>query len=284
MGVSLLLEALAWQQGLLGLERMPDGMRVPYVGVTVDDADGSAWIVMEDISDALQAAGAPGTPDEQFERAKVILDRLARWHVGWEQPDRKAILERCPWLVQQDSRLWWGADHFAAALGINPRHPERVLNPSDPAMRELSRRCVRVFWDMLTEAQRQVWKKHPVNRDDLVAACADLPRTLIHGDCGSVNMGLRMGEERTELLLIDWEWTAVASPAFDIWYYALSVAGPFSVHAMDMRSALCAYDYGRCLAHGGKAMDEATWERACALASIFEGLRAFPPVRGRRIL
>ena len=86
-----------------------------------------------------------------------------------------------------------------------------------------------------------------------------------------------MDGERTELLLIDWEWTAVASPAFDVWYYAISV---FPVHAMNMRSALCAYYYDRYLAHGGTAMDEVTWERACALASIFEGLKAFPLFAG----
>ena len=113
-----------------------------------------------------------------------------------------------------------------------------------------------------------------------MAACADLPRTLIHGDCGIANTGLRMDEERTELLLIDWEWIAVASPAFDVWYYALSVTGPFSVQAMHMRSALCAYYFDRYLAHGGTAMNEATWERACALASIFEGLKAFPLFAG----
>ena len=186
-------------------------------------------------------------------------------------------LRRSAWLVQQDFRLWWGADRFAAALGIKTRHPERVLNPPDPAMREMSRRCVRVFWDLLTEAQRRIWRKHLVDRDDLAAACADLPRTLIHGDCGVLNTGLRMDGERTELLLIDWEWTAVASPAFDVWYYAISV---FPVHAMNMRSALCAYYYDRYLAHGGTAMDEVTWERACALASIFEGLKAFPLFAG----
>ncbi len=280
MGVSLPLEAMAWQHGLLGPEWMPDGLRVPYVDVDVNDADGSAWIVMEDITDALQTARTPGTPSDRSSVPRFILDRLARWHASWEQPDRQAVLETCPWLVQQDSRLWWGADHFAAALGIEPRHPERVLNPPDPAMRELSRRCVRVFWDLLTEAQRQIWKKHLVDRDDLVAACADLPRTLIHGDCGIVNTGLRMDEQRTELLLIDWEWIAVASPAFDVWYYALSVTGPFSVQAMHMCSALCAYYYDRYLAHGGTAMDEATWERACALVSIFEGLKAFPLFAG----
>ena len=100
---------------------------------------------------------ALGPPEQQDLNTEFVLDRLARWHVDWEKPERQAVLETCPWLVQQDSRLWWGADDFAAAVGLEPRHPERVLDNPDPAANEFRRRCVRVFWDGLTDAQRRVW-------------------------------------------------------------------------------------------------------------------------------
>ena len=68
------------------------------------------------------------------------------------------------------------------------------------------------------------------------------------------------------MLLIDWEWIAVASPAFDVAYYAWGVGSGFY--------------FERYLAYGGTSMDQAMWERACALAGIFEGVKAFPMFAG----
>lgn len=275
LNISLPLEALSWKHGLIRPEVLPAGIIVPIVGVILDEVDSSAWIVMEDIASELAVFSSVKSPKDRFEQTSFMLDKLASWHVAWEHPKRQAALMAHPWLIQQETRLWSGADLYADCLGQEPRHPEQV--PDKP----LARRRVKIFLNWLSEPDRVIWEKHLPDREVLVKACSNLPQTLLHGDLDPRNIGLRWRNVDPHLLLIDWEWIGVGSPALDVRH---AIESGIAIDATDDDSQqLADFYFDRYLAHGGKLMDRPTWERAYNLALIFYGLRMFSIEAGASI-
>lgn len=274
MGVSRPLEALAWEYGLLRPATLPDGMIIPYVGTTPDESGSSAWIVMEDVSGAFDKVRQGGSTADKIEQARLVLDRLARWHVAWEQTDRQAILRKHSWLVGQGTRLRCGADVYAICLGQAPPR----MTEAYTLMCEAICPPTHSFLSRLAEADRHLWEELLHRRDILIEGSADLPQTLIHGDLHFGNLGLRCENDLAEVLLIDWEWVGRGSPAFDV-RPLIENAVQFC-HAKDLGRKLSDFYFDCYVSYGGSLMDRPTWERAYDLATILEGLRVFPFIAG----
>ena len=132
MGISLPLEALAWNHGLIKDDVVPEGISVPYVGVATNEDKSKAWIVMEDISEELNTFRFPATPEKNLLGARYVLDRLACFHVYWEHPARIKIIEQQTWLAKQEAQLSMFADYYAQFLGRMPRDvesfPDEIYN------------------------------------------------------------------------------------------------------------------------------------------------------------
>ncbi len=274
MQVSRPLEALAWQAGLLAPSTLPAGMAVPYIGATVDDSGARAWIVMEDVSPAIDAVQEGEAVDDKIELAKLVLDRLAHWHVLWEQPERQATLDANPWLIGQGQRLRCGADVYAICLGHEPLN----IKETTPAMRQAICPPTRNFVQMLPYPVRLTWEELVYRRDRLVHAFSDLPQTLLHGDLYLGQAGLRRGNDTSEVLFLDWEWIGRGSPAFDVRQLIQDVAPFGRPGALDHSLSDVYFDAYQ--NHGGTRMDRLTWDKAYALATIFEGVRVFPFIAG----
>jgi hypothetical protein len=268
------LEALAWEAGLLAPSMLPDGMAVPYIGATADDSGDRAWIVMEDVSSEIDAVQECQAAEDKIELAKLVLDQVAHWHVLWEQPERQALLDEHPWLISQEQRLRCGADVYAICLGHEPLNIKTTTQPMSQAICPPTRN----FVQMLPESVRPIWERLVYRRDLLIEAAADLPQTLLHGDLGQHQTGLRGGNGATEILLLDWEWIGQGSPAFDVRQFIEGVV--FFDRAGELGNSLSDSYFDAYRAHGGTRMDRLTWEKAYALATIFEGVRVFPFIGG----
>jgi len=268
MDIRVPLEALAWEHGLLQSAMVPDGLAIPFVGATIDEAGDAAWIVMEDVGDDLDALSESDAADDRTELARIVLDRMARWHAAWERPDCQATLAACPWLTTQETRLRCGADTYASCLEDAPQ----PVRPIPPLMTEVLCPPTRDFLAGLPKAHRRTWRTLLHQRNALIEACADLPQTLIHGDLwlGNAGIGRRAGDR--EVVLIDWEWIGRGSAAFDVRLLIASIAG--HGHMSDAARTLADHYFHRYRTHGGSRMDRSM--RALMVAGIFEAVRVFP--------
>lgn len=284
LGVDLPLEALAWEVGLLRPERMPPGVSTPIVGVRRDAVGAGAWIVMEDVADALgrYSREAPLQPAEAMARVSLVLDRLARLHSWWERPEQQARLRACPWLVPTERFLWCEAGSCAAALGRGARSGR----PPGNVVTEAYREDVATLLAWVPVGDRAVFERLLYDRAPLEAALRSAPRTLIHGDVDDRNLGLRPAPDRTahhepvdavsDLVLIDWEWMGLGTPALDvarIWATLPAICdrmqpcpeAAFSGELMDLY-------LDRYLAYGGRQIEPHSWRRQCTLAMLAHGL------------
>jgi aminoglycoside phosphotransferase (APT) family kinase protein len=129
--------------------------------------------------------------------------------------------------------------------------------------------------------ERLLWDRAP-----LVAVLGSAPRTVIHGDLDDRNLGLRPAVSRTmlddhtdalsELVLIDWEWMGLGTPALDVarvWATFPAVCD----HAQPCPEAafsgeLPDFYLDRYRAYGGRQIDPRSWQRTCAVAMLAHAL------------
>jgi hypothetical protein len=284
LGVNQPLEALAWEAGLLRPDRLPPGVSTPIVGVRRDAVGAGAWIVMEDVADALgqYSREAPLQPAEAVARASLVLDRLARLHSWWERPEQQSRLRACPWLMPAERFLWCEAGSCAAALG---REARSGLPPGSEVT-EAYRADVAALLAWVPAGDRAVFERLLYDRAPLEAALGSAPRTLIHGDVDDRNLGLRpapapsvfheSADAVSDLVLIDWEWMGLGTPALDvarIWATLPAICDraqacpetAFSGELMDLY-------LDRYHAYGGSQIEPHSWRRQCMLAMLAHGL------------
>jgi hypothetical protein len=276
LGIDRPLEALSWQAGLIRPDALPAGVVTPMVAARLDPDGRAAWIAMEDVSPELArySREAPLPSAEALARIRQILDRLARFHTWWERPDRQATLRRCPWLVSMERFLWCDAVSCATALG---RAPARGIAPGR-AVTDEYRANINAVLAWMPAHDRPLFERLFCDRAPLVSALAVLPRTLIHGDIGDRNVGLRQrpaasaSDDGSDLVLIDWEWIGYGTPALDVVRLCASFPGlidpaePFPDAAFT--DELPSYYFERYRAYGGILTDVRTWQRAYALTML----------------
>ena len=167
------------------LPRLP--VTVPRCHGSLEDADGSVWLFVEDVGDARPALDDP---------AHQVL--AARW---------LGLLHRS------------GAVDAAAAR-LPDAGPGRYLG----YLRSSRELIHRHFGNAaLSAADRTVLTRLLEQLDalethwpDLERACRGLPRTLVHGDFRAKNLRLRVAEGETVLYAMDWEMAGWGIPAADL--------------------------------------------------------------------
>ena len=126
------------------------------------------------------------------------------------------------------------------------------------------------FYRTLPNAEARMWKSHECNRSALIAAFAEFPTTLVHGDFYPSNTGLRVIDGAILVTLIDWEWIGNGCCPLDV--AKLLTEGAVLSHADFDSQGLANYYFERYLAHGGARYDISTWQRAYELAEIYQAL------------
>ena len=215
-GVKTCRESLAWENGLLADRSLPKGLKVPVIGARRDKMGG--WIVMEDISSEFAAFNSSA---EKRENARLLLDRLASFHVRWEDPDRLSQLQGYQWLFPQEERLFFTADCYSKWLGQTRDEAAdsegiQPFGTSCPDAVEWVRPAVIAFLESVPRQDLDLWKKYMCSREALVAAFGKHPQVLLHGDLNALNVGIRRVNGDDEVYIIDWEWVGMGAPAIDV--------------------------------------------------------------------
>jgi hypothetical protein len=288
LGITQTREVLAWEQGWLHPAALPAGIVVPFVSALNSADNTEAWLAMVDVSTELSIYTRLGLSGEQvISHAQAILARLAYFHALWEQPERQAELQACPWLARPESFLWEMAPTYAHALGRppSPHTPPSVSGP--PVWDELSN-DLNAFLQARPPDERRLWEQFMVDRHALVEGLAAYPQTLLHNDLDDRNIGLRWADSATEspdLVLIDWEWIARGPAVIDVAKLVLMLpimiapGGPIPQAVWTDELADEYFDHYR--AAGGRCVDKAAWRRAYGLALVAQGVAQMPSVHGR---
>jgi hypothetical protein len=146
--------------------------------------------------------------DEPIAEAEedALLEAVARLHARyWELPGI-----RLPWLVPLSARF--------GLLG--PRAPDEERDGrSNPALFALVGRGWELAFERLPGRAADLLLRRPQAQ---AAECADLPRTLIHGDAKVANFGFLPGGR---VAAFDWEMLGIAPATLDLGYYLAVNAG-----------------------------------------------------------
>ena len=282
-GVTRPIEVLAWEQGLLRREELPDNVVVPIIWAGRQADETRAWVVMEDVGRALAvySRSAPIPAPHALASTRAVLDGLARFHTWWERPEQQVQLQARDWLVPLEKYIWGGAAGYAA-----------VLNASAEEQADLQ-----AFLGRLPAEARQLWRDFLVDRSKLVQALAALPQTLLHHDLDDRNIGLRWpdmgvpasheGDSSAALVLIDWEWAGRGPAALDVARVVMesaAICDRFMPFPDEYWSDDLPDHYFACYQQaGGTMLDRATWERSYELAQIVQGTWTLPWLVGRSI-
>lgn len=167
-------EANAYQSGLLS--DLPAGLVAPRCYGVDERPDGSVWLWLEDLHDAI---GWPW-PAERYLLAARDLGRFGgAYATGRPVPDY-------PWLCADHEASWF--DRFAA--GAAAMRDETWANPVLQA----------AFPVPVVDRTRRLITEHEAIRRQL----ARLPRVLCHHDSWSRNLFARRRDGREETVAVDW--------------------------------------------------------------------------------
>ena len=182
------------------LDRLPACIDHAVFGIAWDDRpDGrGAVLVMRDVGAWLLDEGDAEIP---LERHRAFLDHMAQLHaVFWGTRDTIGLLTL-------DDRFGWFAPKLAEA--------ERAWGGTDPVPTRLVPQGWARFAERASRAADVVFTLH----DDpapLVAALAETPQTLVHGDWKAGNLGV---DPDGRTILLDWAVTGVGPACADVAHY-----------------------------------------------------------------
>ena len=285
MGVDPLpRESLAFAAGIFDPDPMPPRIDAPFIAALDEPESNDHWIVMRNVSADLMAFRSPSELAEIHRRYSVALDQLALMHATWEKPDLQARLKKLSWLVPDSARLSRGetvARHVEglSASGSELARIERVKDWIQGARIQPAREA---FYETLSDSDAAMWKRHECDRSALIAAFAEFPTTLVHGDFYPSNIGLRVVDGEETVILIDWEWIGNGCGSLDV-AKLLSVGAALERADLNGQS-LATYYFDRYVAHGGTLFDFTTWKRAYELAEVYHALIVHPLATGWSIL
>jgi hypothetical protein len=285
MGVDPLpRESLAFAAGIFGRDSMPSRIDIPFVAVLDKPESNDHWIVMRDVSAELTAFGSPPELPEIHRHYSVALDQLALMHAIWEKPDRQARLKKLSWLVPDSARLSRGeaVTRYVEGLLVGESELAKIESVKDWIQGARIQPARESFYKTLSDSDATMWKHHECDRSALIAAFAEFPTTLVHGDFYPPNIGLRVVEGEDTMILIDWEWIGNGCGSLDV--AKLLSVGAALEHAGFDGQGLATYYFDRYVAHGGTLFDFTTWMRAYELAEVYHALIVHPLATGWSIL
>jgi aminoglycoside phosphotransferase (APT) family kinase protein len=156
-----------------------------YVGWV--EGDGASWLFLEDV-------GSLRFSLEDQAHRDCTMSWLGAMHAAGTSIERDAR-------VPERGSGWF--------LAILEEARESLLSAvDDAALSPVDRTGLRVVIDICQRAASR-WKR-------IEAACASMPRTLVHADFQPKNLFLRPGSGGLTLLPIDWEYAGWGVPALDL--------------------------------------------------------------------
>jgi hypothetical protein len=277
-------ESLAFTSGILSRDSMPSQVDVPFVAALDEPQSNEHWVVMRNVSAGLEAFGSPADLSDIHRRYSVALDQLALLHATWEKPGPQARLEELSWLVPDSARLSRGeaVARYIEGLSLSKSALAKLEGVSDWIVGARIQPAREAFYRTLSVSDAAMWKRHECDRSALIAAFAELPTTLVHGDFYSRNIGLRVVDGQETVILIDWEWIGNGCGSLDV--AKLLSVGAAQVHVDFDSQGLAAYYFDRYIAHGGTLFDSTTWKHAYELAEVYHALIVHPLATGWSIL
>jgi len=285
MGIAPLpRESLAFASGILSPDSMPLRIDVPFVAALDDPESSDHWMVMRNVSAELTAFGSPSRLSEIHRRYSVALDQLALLHATWEKPGHQARLRKLSWLVPDSARLSRGeaVTRYVEGLSLSKSEWAKLERVKDGIQGARIRPAREAFYKTLSDSVGTMWKRHECDRSALIAAFAEFPTTLVHGDFYPPNIGLRVVDGEDTVILIDWEWIGNGCGSLDV--AKLLSEGAALVHADFDSQGLATYYFDRYVAHGGTLFDLPTWKRAYELAEVYHALSVHPLAIGWSML
>jgi thiamine kinase-like enzyme len=283
MGVDPLpRESLAFATGIF--DSMPPRVDAPFVAALDDPESNDHWLVLCDVSAELAAFRSLSELTEIHRLYSVALDRLALLHATWEKSGLQARLKTQSWLVPDSVRLSRGeaVARYVEGLAVSKSERARLAGIRDWIQGARIQPAREAFYGTLSDSDGTMWKHHECDRSTLIAAFAELPTTLVHGDFYPLNIGLRAVDGENTVVLIDWEWIGNGCGSLDV-AKLLSVGAALD-HADFDSQGLAAYYFDRYVAHGGTLFDSATWKRAYELAEVYHALIVHSLATGWSIL
>jgi hypothetical protein len=183
------------------LDALPDCIDHTIVGAAHDEATGVVTLLMRDVGSWLVPPGSDPLPAATH---ASFLDHMARLHAEfWGYNDGLGLLDP-------------GGRYMALTPATAAR--EAAAGHDDPVPRALPG-----GWNALRDAAPQAYGYCLALATDpapLVAALAETPATLVHGDWKAGNLGMRP-DGRT--ILLDWAWPGRTAPLVDLaWYLAVN--------------------------------------------------------------
>jgi ATP-binding cassette, subfamily B, bacterial len=183
---ALLLERTIYESIL---PRLPPPV-LRYFGFVADGDEKFAWLFIEDAGDE---------PCLLAEHGSLVARWLGTLHGGAAEFDLASSLpERGPGHYLERLR--------AARAAI-------IDNFDNPALCADERNTLRTIV-LSCELIESSW-------GGVEAICADLPRTLVHGDLTGRNLRLRSGEAGPAIVALDWECSGFGVPAADLYQFAV---------------------------------------------------------------
>lgn len=206
-------EAVAHRTGLF--KSLPESVHAPILAAVPAADGGGSWLLMTDVTEALNQYGRPNQfPFEQVKRkVSVVLTGLAQMHAHWEASDHLAQ-------AAKEHRYHDWSTHISVNAGAY-RHALTHGATGDivdgEEMDEAFVDSLHAFLAWLPSVLRPRWEQVLVDRSALIAAADILPKTLLHGDTDDRNIGLSAGvrDAGNCLTLIDWEWICIGPSGLD---------------------------------------------------------------------
>jgi hypothetical protein len=246
--------------------QMPEAIQVPVLAVAAD-APGAGALLMPDLTPVIYPSALCYAPADEGLVAR-ILDHLAAMHATfWEAPELRAA----PWLATS-------ADAFFT-LTLERLNAAADAIPDEDTYGDQALRMWPFLWRFVDGADGSaIWRTlmHP---DALLAAAANAPATLAHGDTWVANMGglaptelhdasvdlaRAQGEAAPveRLVLLDWALATAGAATFDSLWLAQTWHTLDPLHVLALHRAAL-------LRHGVQAVgDDATWALLCDLGWV----------------
>lgn len=285
MGIDTLpRESLAFAAGIFSPDSMPPQIDAPYVAALDDPGSNDHWMVLRDVSAELTAFRSPSELSEIHRHYSVALDQLALMHATWEKSDLQARLMKFRWLIPDSTRLSRGevVARYVEGLWVSESELAKIERIKDWIQGARIQPARESFYKTLSDSDATMWKRHDCDRSALIAAFAEFPTTLVHGDFWPPNIGLRVVDGEDTVILIDWEWIGNSCGSLNV--AKLLSVGAALEHADFDSQGLATYYFDRYAAHGGTLFDFTTWKRAYELAEVYHALIVHPLATGWSIL
>ena len=277
-------ESLAFEAGIFGADSMPSRIDAPFIAAMDNPESNDHWIVLRNVSDELTAFRSPSDLTEIHRRYSAALDNLALMHATWEKPKLQAQLKKLSWLVPDSARLSRGETVSRYVEGLLERESEfaKIEGFKDWISGSRFRQAREAFYQTLSNADANMWKRLECDRSPLIAAFTAFPTTLVHGDFWPLNIGLRVVDRQYTVILIDWEWIGNGCGSLDV-AKLLSVGAGLDHEGFDS-DGLSTYYFDQYVAHGGTLYDFAKWKHAYELAEVYHALIVHPLATGLSML